>query len=77
MSMDHMTDDVSAVRRGGLIGKMQRVHSVVFDGIERVLDGWLVGLAGRLVFASVLGLYYYNSGLTKLGEGIFGFVMPV
>ena len=76
MSMDDMTNEATSVRRGGLIGLVERMHAAVFGGIERALDGWFVGLAGRLVFASVLGLYYYNSGVTKLGDGFFGFVMP-
>lgn len=76
MSMDHMTDEATSARRGGLIGLVQRMHSAVFGGIERALDGWFLGLAGRLVFTSVLGLYYYNSGVIKLGEGFFGFVTP-
>jgi putative oxidoreductase len=33
-------------------------------------------LLARLVFAGVLLLYYWNSGLTKLGDGIFGFLSP-
>jgi len=30
----------------------------------------------RLVFAGVLLMYFWNSGLTKLGEGFFGFLTP-
>ena len=33
-------------------------------------------LLARLVFAGVLLMYYWNSGLTKLGDGIFGFLQP-
>ncbi|MEL6265585.1 MAG: DoxX family membrane protein [Pseudomonadota bacterium] len=40
---------------------------------ERALDGWLTGLAARLVFAAVLFGYYWNSALTKVGEGVGGF----
>ncbi|MEO0428438.1 MAG: DoxX family protein [Pseudomonadota bacterium] len=40
---------------------------------ERFLDGWLPSLAARLVFAGVLFGYYWNSALTKVGEGVGGF----
>lgn len=30
----------------------------------------------RLVFAGVLLMYFWNSGMTKLGEGLFGFLQP-
>lgn len=30
----------------------------------------------RLVFAGVLLAYFWKSGLTKLGDGFFGFLMP-
>jgi putative oxidoreductase len=43
--------------------------------INRVGDEALPILA-RLVFAGVLLMYYWNSGLTKLGDGIFGFLSP-
>ena len=33
-------------------------------------------LLARLVFAGVLLQYYWNSGLTKLGDGVFGFLTP-
>lgn len=43
--------------------------------INRAGDEALPILA-RLVFAGVLLMYYWNSGLTKLGDGIFGFLSP-
>jgi putative oxidoreductase len=43
--------------------------------INRLGDAILPILA-RLVFAGVLLIYYWNSGLTKLGDGIFGFLQP-
>lgn len=42
------------------------------SALERALDGWLTGLAARVVFAAVLFGYYWNSALTKVGEGIGG-----
>ena len=42
--------------------------------IESALEPWALGLAARLVFAAVLFGYYWNSALTKIGEGAFGFL---
>ncbi|MEM6973247.1 MAG: DoxX family protein [Pseudomonadota bacterium] len=39
---------------------------------ERALDGWLPGLAARLVFAAVLFGYFWNAALTKIGDGVGG-----
>lgn len=36
----------------------------------------LLPLLARFVFAAVLLLYFWNSGLTKLGDGIFGILTP-
>ncbi|MEO0821314.1 MAG: DoxX family protein [Pseudomonadota bacterium] len=43
------------------------------SALERAVDSWLPGLAARLVFAAVLFGYYWNSALTKVGEGVGGF----
>jgi putative oxidoreductase len=51
------------------------LHNAVFDLVERAGD-WLLPLAARFVFAAVLLMYYWNSGLTKLGDGIFGVFSP-
>ena len=37
---------------------------------------WLIPTLARLVFAGVLLVYYLNSGMTKLGDGLFGFLSP-
>lgn len=36
----------------------------------------LLGLLARVTFAAVLLRYFWASGLTKLGDGIFGFLSP-
>lgn len=51
------------------------IHNTVFSLVERA-GNWLMPLAARLVFASTLLLYYWNSGLTKLGDGILGLFSP-
>jgi len=40
---------------------------------ERHLDSWFPGLASRFVFAAVLLFYFWNSALTKVGDGLIGF----
>ncbi|WP_093251574.1 DoxX family protein [Rubrimonas cliftonensis] len=41
--------------------------------VEDALEGWFLGLAARLAFAAVLFGYYWNSALTKVGDGLSGF----
>lgn len=48
----------------------QMVHPV-----NRLGDAALPILA-RIVFAGVLLMYYWNSGLTKLGDGVWGVLQP-
>lgn len=43
--------------------------------LNTIGDGLLPFLA-RFVFAAVLFMYFIKSGLTKLGDGIFGFLSP-
>ncbi|MCP3969082.1 MAG: DoxX family protein [Rhodobacteraceae bacterium] len=52
------------------------LHNSVFERLERLADALLPTLA-RFVFAAVLFVYFWNSGLTKLGkEGIGGLFSP-
>ncbi|MTI45003.1 DoxX family protein [Roseibium hamelinense] len=55
---------------------LMRLYVGVFGAIERLTNGWFLGLAARLVFASVLLVFFWNSALTKLGDGFFGFLSP-
>lgn len=59
-----------------LIRFFVKLHHDFFNGLERITDGWLLGFAARLVFASVLLGYFINSALTKMGNGFFGFLSP-
>ena len=36
----------------------------------------LLPLAARFVFAATLAVYFFKSGLTKLGDGVFGLFQP-
>ncbi len=56
-----------------LMEKIARLHASVFGTIERVLDGWFLGLLARFVFAAVLWMYFLNSARTKVGVGLLGF----
>ncbi len=42
--------------------------------IERA--DWLLPVLARFLFAAVLLMYFWSSGLTKLGDGVFGFLSP-
>lgn len=53
-----------------------KLHNSIFGAIERATDGWLTPTLARLIFAGTLLVYYWGSALTKLGDGIFGFVIP-
>lgn len=58
-----------------MIRALGSLHDHIFNGIERASVQVMTTLA-RLVFAAVLLFYYWNSALTKLGDGILGFLFP-
>ncbi|MEM9247086.1 MAG: DoxX family protein [Pseudomonadota bacterium] len=49
-------------------------HDRVFAWIDSAISSLLLPTAARLVFAGVLLMYFWRSGVTKLGDGLFGFV---
>lgn len=51
-----------------------RLHNTVFFTLQRLLEDWLLGTLARLVFAGVLFMYFWQSAMTKLGDGIAGLV---
>jgi putative oxidoreductase len=51
------------------------LHDRLSDGLARLAPE-LLPLFARLTFAGVLVMYFWASGLTKLGDGIFGLVSP-
>lgn len=55
-----------------LVAQLTRLHNSVFGLLHKWGDQWLVGLLARIVFLAVLFLYFWNSGLTKIGSGLFG-----
>lgn len=51
------------------------LHTAIFSRLDRAGD-WLLPTLARYVFASTLFMYFWNSGLTKLGDGLFGLFQP-
>ncbi|WP_074882167.1 DoxX family protein [Pseudovibrio axinellae] len=50
------------------------LYQGVFGWLDRVTNGWFLGLAARFLFAGVLFMYFWNSALLKFGDGAFGFL---
>jgi putative oxidoreductase len=59
------------------VPQMQRLLNV-YDNAAMALSrqDWLLGTLARLVFAAVLAVYFLNSGVTKLGDGVIGVLNP-
>ena len=53
---------------------LSRVHTAIFDPLDRA--DWLLPTLARFLFAAVLAAYFWVSGLTKLGDGVFGIFQP-
>jgi len=58
-----------------MIRLLTSLHDAVFGGLERATVPVMTTLA-RFLFAAILLFYYWNSALTKLGDGVFGFLFP-
>ena len=52
------------------------LHARAFAALEDATATWLIPTLARLVFAGVLLVYFWRSALTKLGDGVFGFLSP-
>ncbi|KZY48796.1 hypothetical protein A3731_27245 [Roseovarius sp. HI0049] len=50
------------------------LHHALFTRFERA--DWLLPTLARVLFAAILLVYYWNSGLTKLGDGLPGLFNP-
>lgn len=53
------------------MNRLVSVHTAVANQLERAAP-WVLPSLARLVFAGVLLIYFWNSGLTKLGNGLSG-----
>lgn len=56
-----------------LINALRQIHDGVFGALDKITNGWFLGLFARFVFASTLYVYYLNSAKTKVGDGLLGF----
>lgn len=50
------------------------LHNAVFDRLHRA--DWFLPTLARFLFAALFLFYFWVSGLTKLGDGFFGFLTP-
>ena len=50
------------------------LHNAVFDRLARA--DWLLPTLARFLFAALFLLYFWVSGMTKLGDGLFGIFSP-
>ena len=57
-----------------MLDRILILHERIFESVQANLEDWFLGLSARLVFAAVLLVYFFNSALTKIGDGIFGFL---
>jgi len=55
-----------------LINFLINIHHRAFCTISKMTDGWFIEALARLLFLAVLLQYFWNSGKTKIGEGIGG-----
>ena len=53
---------------------LSRLHASIFDPLDR--NDWILPTLARFLFAAVLAVYFWVSGLTKLGEGALGIFQP-
>jgi putative oxidoreductase len=53
---------------------LTNLHASAFGGLQAALENWFLGLFARLVFAAVLFFYFFNSAMTKIGDGTLGFL---
>lgn len=51
------------------------LHERFFDWLD-AQSSWLLPSLARLVFAATLLSYFWASAMTKLGDGVFGFLSP-
>ena len=59
-----------------MILALKSLYMGFFKALEHLTNGWFLGLAARLSFASVLMMYFLNSAATKVGSGFPGMLIP-
>lgn len=53
-----------------------RFYDVIVALIVKLAGAWFLPTLARFTFAATLLIYYWNSALLKLGDGIFGILSP-
>ncbi len=51
---------------------VKRLYERFFAFLDRITEGWLLPTLARFGFLAVLFMFFWNSAMTKLGDGIFG-----
>jgi len=59
-----------------VIQTLRSLYEGLFGTLQRLTEDWLLGLAARLAFSSVLFFYFLNSAMTKVGSGFPGVLIP-
>ncbi len=59
-----------------MITALKGLYTGIFGGIERLTDGWFMGLFARLAFSSALMMFFLNSAATKVGSGFPANLVP-
>ena len=54
---------------------LMRLHTMIFAPLERAGD-WILPTLARFLFAAVLAVYFWVSGLTKVATGCLAFSNP-
>lgn len=52
------------------------LYTRVFTIIDQFLGSWFIPTLARFAFIAVLLTYFWNSALTKVSDGLFGFLTP-
>ena len=59
-----------------MISFLMGLYQGFFALLERITNGWFMGLAARLAFSSVLLMYFLNAALIKVGSYAWG-IFPI
>ena len=58
------------------MGLIYRLEDLILGPLARLLDGAVMATLARLVFLATLAVFFWKSGMTKLGDGIGGIFSP-
>ena len=58
-----------------VIRALKELHHGTFAALQGLTQGWFLGLSARVVFSSVLLIYFLNSAATKVGSGFPGMLI--